>query len=225
MTSARIVRVPLRVANSYLVIGDKTIIVDTGDPGYSKGIVQALKRNGVKKSDVSMIFITHGHIDHYGSVFELKQYIDAPVAIQAIDEPYLSSGIQAPLYPKNRLASVMKSVGKDMQVRKRYNIGADIIINEELDLKEYGVNGIITTTPGHTLGSASLVLPDGKAVIGDLLVRRYFLGGRPEKPPFLHDPKGFKDSMSKLQKMGVKEFYPGHGKSININDLTHLSAG
>ena len=68
MVEARVVRIPLRFANSYLVIGEKTIIVDSGDPGFSRGILQAMEKNEVKKTDISLIFITHGHIDHYGSV-------------------------------------------------------------------------------------------------------------------------------------------------------------
>jgi flavorubredoxin len=33
----KVIRVPLRLANSYLVRGDRTIVVDTGDPGFSRG--------------------------------------------------------------------------------------------------------------------------------------------------------------------------------------------
>jgi glyoxylase-like metal-dependent hydrolase (beta-lactamase superfamily II) len=32
--------------------------------GFSSGILKAMQENGVKKADVSMIFLTHGHIDH-----------------------------------------------------------------------------------------------------------------------------------------------------------------
>jgi glyoxylase-like metal-dependent hydrolase (beta-lactamase superfamily II) len=218
----RVVRVPLRFANSYLVIGDKTIIVDTGDPGFSRGILKALQRNGISKKDVSMIFITHGHIDHYGSVYVLKQHIDAPVAIQQIDEPYLLKGVQAPLYPTNRVASFIKAVGQDMQVKKRYNLQADIVFDEELDLAEYGVNGLLLATPGHTLGSASLFLPDGQAVTGDLVIRRNLFWGPPEKCPFLHDPEKFQTSLEKLISRGVKVLHPGHGGPIPAEQIYRL---
>lgn len=219
MTETRAVRIPLRVANSYLVTGDKTIIVDTGDPGYSPKILQALQANNIKKSDVSMILLTHGHIDHYGSVYELKRQLDVPVAIHKIDEPYLLSGTQAPLYPTHAGARIIKTIGGDMQVKKRYGLQADIVFEEELDLNEYGVDARVVATPGHTLGSASLVMPNGKAVVGDLLVRRYLLFGGAGRPPFLHDKTRHTESVQKLLAMGMVEFLPGHGPAISLHEL------
>ncbi len=219
MGDIRVVRIPLRVANSYLLIGEKTIIVDTGDPGFSRQIISALKANDLKKTDVSMIFLTHGHIDHFGSVYELKRQIDAPVAIHRIDEPYLLEGTQAPLYPQKAVARMIKSVGNDMQVKKRYGLKAEIVFDDELDLNNYGVDAKALATPGHTLGSSSIVLKPGKAIVGDLLVHKYLLFGQGCKPPFIHDPMKYSDSMRKLLDLGVTMFYPGHGKAIPKNEL------
>ncbi|MBP1762449.1 MAG: metallo-beta-lactamase superfamily protein [Firmicutes bacterium] len=218
MSEPKVVRIPLRAANSYLLIDQKTIIVDTGDPGFSRGILKALQVNGIKKSDVSMIFLTHGHIDHFGSVYELKRQLDVPIAIQRIDLPYLLNGTQAPLYPLTAMAALIKSIGKDMQVKKRYDIEADIVFDEELDLKEYGVNAVAIATPGHTLGSASVVLPGAaEAIVGDLLVRKNFLFGKACTPPYLHDAEKHAESMRKLSGMGINKFYLGHGKPVELN--------
>ena len=219
MAETRIVRIPLRFANSYLVIGEKTIIVDSGDPGYSKGILQAMEKNEIKKSDISLIFITHGHVDHYGSVFELRRKIDAPIAIHRLDAPYLNQGTQAPLYPLNPLAGAIKLVGQHLKVKKRYGIEADIVFNQKLELQEFGVQGLILPTPGHTLGSASLFLPDGRAVTGDLIVRQYLFRGKPCCAPFCHDRSKFIKSMNILKGRGVKTIYPGHGAPINTSDI------
>lgn len=219
MGETRVVRVPLRVANSYLLIGDQTIIVDTGDPGFSRQILNALQAHDLKRSDVSMIFLTHGHIDHFGSVYELKRQLDVPVAIHRTDVPYLLDGIQAPLYPQNKLAGIIKTVGQDMQVKKRYGLKADIVFDDELDLHDYGVDAQAVATPGHTLGSASLVMKPGEAIVGDLLVHKYLLFGQAFKPPFLHDATKHSESMRKLLEMGVTVFYPGHGKAIHKREL------
>ncbi|HHV16945.1 MAG TPA: MBL fold metallo-hydrolase [Gelria sp.] len=219
MVEARVVRIPLRFANSYLVIGEKTIIVDSGDPGFSRGILQAMEKNEVKKTDISLIFITHGHIDHYGSVFELKREIDAPIAIHRLDAPYFNQGIQAPLYPLNPIASAIKLVGKNLRVKKRYGIKADIEFKEKLELQEFGVQGLIIPTPGHTLGSASLFLPDKRAITGDLIVWQYLFRGKPRPAPFLHDRNKFVKSINILKGRGIKTIYPGHGPSIDTSDI------
>ncbi|HPF21806.1 MAG TPA: MBL fold metallo-hydrolase [Syntrophomonas sp.] len=219
MSGPRVVRIPLRFANSYLLIDQKTIIVDSGDPGFSSGILKAMQENGVKKADVSMIFLTHGHIDHFGSTYELKKHLDVPVAIHTSDLLYFLNGTQAPLHPTNALAAMIKVIGKNMQVKKRYGIKAEIVFDEELKLHEYGVDALAVATPGHTLGSASVVLPDGSAVVGDLLVRRNFLFGQACIPPFLHDGQKHAESMRKLYDMGVKKFYPGHGKVLDLEEL------
>ncbi|MDD3270439.1 MAG: MBL fold metallo-hydrolase [Syntrophomonadaceae bacterium] len=219
MDKVKIVRVPLRVANSYLLIGKKAIIVDTGDPGYSKHILHALQANDIKKSDVSMIFLTHGHIDHFGSVYELKRQLDVPVAIHRIDEPYLLEGIQAPLYPQNALAGFIKAIGKDFKVKKRYGLKAEIIFDDELDLNCFGIDARAVSTPGHTMGSASLLLKPGAAIVGDLLVHKYLLFGKACKPPFCHDKLKYSESIYKLLDLGVTMFYPGHGKAIHKNEL------
>lgn len=223
MGEPKVLRVPLRLANSYLVIDKKTIIVDTGDPGFTPGIIQALRKNNISRSDVSMILITHGHIDHYGSVFKLRKYIDAPIAIQRIDEQYMATGVQAPLYPMNKVTRLIKFVGKDMQVKKRYGLkAADIVFDEELELSGFGVDGIVTATPGHTLGSASLVTNQGEAITGDLVLRKYFLRGIPVRSPFMHDGEKLNLSIKKLIDMGVKTLHPGHGGPISSEELYML---
>ncbi|MEA1959730.1 MAG: MBL fold metallo-hydrolase [Bacillota bacterium] len=219
MQDVKIERVRLRAANSYLVMGEKTIIVDTGDPGYSEGILKAIKRHHLKKVDISLIFITHGHVDHFGSVYELKRKLDVPVVMQENDVPYLVDGVQAPLYPINGLAKAIKRIGKDLHVKERYDLVPDYTFDEELDLQPFGIKGKLLATPGHTLGSASLVLVDGRAVTGDLLIRKHFLSGEPLAPAFLHDFGLFKASMKKLQDEGVHTYYPGHGKAISKKEI------
>lgn len=218
MQTIKVTRVPLRFANSHLVSGKKTIIVDTGDPGFTPGIYRAMQREGLNRSDISLILITHGHIDHYGSVFALKKVLDVPVAIHRLDQTYLENGIQAPLYPLNRPAALLKRIGQDMRVRHG-SFGADIVIDDQLDLSPFGVEGVILPTPGHTLGSASLFLTDGRAVTGDLIVRRHLFRGPAEACAFMHDRDKYHQSVKLLKQWGIKKIYPGHGAPIKMEPV------
>jgi len=218
MKNASVTRVILRLANSYLVSGKKTIIVDAGDPGFSQGIYRAMQRQGINRSDISLIFITHGHIDHYGSVFALKKALDVPVAIHRLDQIYLESGSQAPLYPMNRPAAFIKRLGQNMRVRHDH-FKADIVFDDQLDLMDFGVEGVILPTPGHTLGSASMFLPDDCAITGDLIIRRHMFRGPAEACAFLHDREKFHNSVNLLKSRGVKKIYPGHGAPIDMSPV------
>lgn len=221
----RIIRVLAGLTNCYLVSGDRTVIVDTGDPGFSGAILKAMRQNGIQADDVSLIYLTHGHIDHFGSVFRLRQSIPAPIAIHQADCEYLKQGIHAPLHPTNHIAAFLGFWGKYFKVNKRFDIEADVVFDTEFDLQSYGLDATILPTPAHTLGSSSLVLPGGIALTGDLALHRYLFWGPPESPVYLHDPAGFLNSIEKLKNAGVKTLYPGHGGGINIEEVKMTAEG
>lgn len=51
----------------------------------------------------------------------------------------------------------------------------EILVEEDIDLLEFGVNGKIVHTPGHISGSISLLLDSGEAFVGDLAVKLFAL--------------------------------------------------
>ena len=70
-------------------------------------------------------------------------------------------------------------------------------------------------TPGHTPGMVTLMLPDGRAVVGDTI----FQGG----PGRTWAPKDFVTTMETLQKIvfqwpDTTECFPGHGPSFKLGD-------
>lgn len=52
-------------------------------------------------------------------------------------------------------------------------IKPDILISEELLLNDFGIDGSVYTTLGHTEGSVSVILKSGEAFIGDLAVKSF----------------------------------------------------
>ena len=45
----------------------------------------------------------------------------------------------------------------------------DILVNSSLDLKEFGFSAFIIHTPGHTIGSMSIVVDNEVAIVGDTM--------------------------------------------------------
>lgn len=48
--------------------GKFNIIVDPGTTKNQNVIIKALKKEGLKVSDINVVFITHAHIDHYRNI-------------------------------------------------------------------------------------------------------------------------------------------------------------
>ena len=63
----RIERIAVRETNCYLLRGEGgTVLIDPGPPGVAAKIVAGATAAGVQPGDVRLIFVTHGHLDHYG---------------------------------------------------------------------------------------------------------------------------------------------------------------
>ena len=95
-------------------------------------------------------------------------------------------------------------------------IEADIINDEEFSLKEYGIDGTVLHTPGHTAGS-QIVFLDGEHVIsGDTI-----FGGRTNNPfpPFTDNVEQMIRSWKVLIDKGIKYIHPGHGNAYPADNL------
>lgn len=65
--SFSVIPLKLGLVKSFIIKGYKSVIVDTGYPGNGNKILHCLQENLIKPTDISLIIIIHGHIDHYGS--------------------------------------------------------------------------------------------------------------------------------------------------------------
>ncbi len=81
MSRTKVVPIPVlgrHAVNAYLLLGRRPVIVDAGTPGSGRKIYDRITAHGVDPTDVSLIVLTHGHIDHFGSAAELHRLTGAP---------------------------------------------------------------------------------------------------------------------------------------------------
>ena len=208
----KIIPVQAGVGAAYLVVAeDRFFLVDTGSPGKEKKILKAITSRGLKPESLSFIFLTHTHYDHAGSAAFLKEATGAKIIVQASEADKLATGYSGTPDGTNPLFKGISYLGKRFKspLNMYEPVNPDVVFEEKLDLKEYGINGYIIHTPGHTSGSSSLILRT-KAIVGDTM----FHWGKFIYPPFANDEATLIKSWEKLLDMEVDTFYPAHGKPL-----------
>jgi glyoxylase-like metal-dependent hydrolase (beta-lactamase superfamily II) len=216
---SQIVRVPLGRANAYFVIsGAQALLIDTGIRRNEQKIVQTLGTLGLSPSDIRLIILTHTHYDHCGSLKALKDITGARIVVHHNEATCLKEGYGG--FPKGntRLTKAISLIGRTMgkRIGGYEPVSPDIIISERFGLEEYGIEGYLLPTPGHTAGSMSAIIHDRHAIVGDTLFNAF---RKNVFPPFADDRKELLRSCRKLYDTGCTYFYPGHGNPIGRDKL------
>ena len=203
--------IKLKISNCFLVESTKKMLVDTGSPGEGNKIIHELKKLGVDLADIKLILHTHGHSDHCGSTAELIRYHKIPTAIHAGDRAMIENGKNGTIKTRGLFAKILKPI-VDVPFPA---FSADIFLNDYSDLCDFGINGKIHSTKGHTPGSISLVFDNQEAIIGDLLMGGY-IGGTfsphlPDYHYFIDDMDEVHRSILKILEFESDKFYVGHG--------------
>jgi glyoxylase-like metal-dependent hydrolase (beta-lactamase superfamily II) len=95
---------------------------------------------------------------------------------------------------------------------------ADIILgDEDFPLNDFGIQGRIVHTPGHTPGHISTVLDSGEAFIGCMAHNNLPFRLSPGLPIFAEDITQVKKSWEKIFASGAKTIYPGHGNPFPVD--------
>jgi glyoxylase-like metal-dependent hydrolase (beta-lactamase superfamily II) len=215
-----------RGTNVFLLVEEKLTLVDTGYWGSTKRIVNFVQQLGCSLTDINLIIITHHHLDHTGSLAELKALTGAKVAAHKDDAPIiqgkpltLPSPPQAGLLP--RLGARFLSIGRAKAAE------VDILLEDGQELSPLGGMRVIHT-PGHTPGSISLFFPQRRLLmVGDALNHRRRLS----LPPRLYsvDMARARQSVKRLAELQFDILCFGHGPAITegaaarVQDLINRS--
>ena len=216
----KIIKIKLSISNAYLVKGNrKSILVDAGAPNEADKILAAVQKAGVNTRDIALLLHTHGHFDHAGSTAELKRRLGIPVAVHSKDAFMLREGRNGEIKPRNFEARVVKAI-----VPSSFeSCEPDLMLDKEISLTDFGVNGKVFFTPGHTKGSISILFGNNEAIIGDAMMGGVLggalFGTRPNYHYFIDDRNDLHASIKKIMSWKPSKLYVGHGGPLSYNDV------
>lgn len=197
MTALQIIRIPILPAglvNAHLILGPNgCILVDTGLPGSEAKIEKALTKHRRSFRDITLIVITHAHVDHAENAALLRELSRAPIVAHEHDAAYVRRDTPMTFCPTGWFGRLFPKTPLMFEPYKGF--APDILLSNDdtLDLTRYGIPGVVTHTPGHTAGSISVELATKDALVGALIASGILLGGlirtnHAKRPPFEDDP-------------------------------------
>lgn len=205
------------IANVHLIDdGEGIIVVDSGWPGSAPAIVKRIKRLGYSPQDVRAILLTHGHFDHAGAAVELRRLTGAPIAAHPGDNAYMAAGRHSIPTGRGWAGVSSKWVADRISLWPGFeSFKPDVALEEGQTLGQFGLEGYVLHTPGHTAGSATLALEDGITIIGDALINMIKVGF----PMYWEAPEQARDSAVKIQASKPRMLYSGHGRPFSGAEL------
>lgn len=192
------------------------ILVDTGVKNLEEELDEVFRKAEVDPKSVLLIILTHGHMDHVGSIAYTKKITNAKVLVHQSYAEQLESGEIEPAIARNFTGSFLNFMTGLLGTTFE-GVTPDILVEDELDLEEFGISGKIIHTPGHSSSSISIILDNGEALIGDLV--REGEPGEVVMGNYCEDENALLESLEKVAVLESSAIYLSHGSHIGHHDL------
>jgi glyoxylase-like metal-dependent hydrolase (beta-lactamase superfamily II) len=233
MSPTTIIRVPIlpfNMVNAHIIrTAAGCILVDAGIPGSERRIGRVLARHGLGFKDIKLIIVTHAHTDHAGSAAQLRELSGAPILGHKDDADFYSRKVPMTYCPTGLVGRLFLKTPLPHQPYIGFVPDLMMKNGDAVNLQEFGVNGIIRHTGGHTPGSIAVELSSQDALVGDLVASGILIGGiaftnHAIRPPFEDDPQIVARELQRMVQGGVKRFYMGHGGPLGAAEVARHAA-
>jgi glyoxylase-like metal-dependent hydrolase (beta-lactamase superfamily II) len=194
-----------------LVEEDRVVVIDAAMPGRAKAVWRHLDSLGLSPGDVDEIWLTHGDIDHMGSVAALKEISGARVVAHAEDVRLVEGKADRVLGPIPFNGTFQTMFNWAIRRVLHYQpTEVDLVVEDGDDLGGWRV----VHAPGHTAGSICFYQPErGVIIVGDAInYKRGHLGA----PPLLVAPdlEQAHDSIRRIARLDFEVCCFGHGSPL-----------
>jgi hydroxyacylglutathione hydrolase len=218
----RIERLRLDGSNAYLIRGEQSVLVDSGPAHAREQLVKQLSSLGVSPGTLSLVLLTHVDARTAGNADFLKRQFRAPIAVHSADAPILASGVAR----RPRVISPLGLIAGLFEAKRFLSVTPDLVFGHTLDLRLYGVAAVTVHTPGATIGSSTVLLSTGDAMVGDLVAGGFLGGGilphRPALPTLAESPERIAHAVALLERLGARRVHPAQGRELRMADVRAL---
>jgi hydroxyacylglutathione hydrolase len=181
-------------SNVYLINGFKEkALIDSGTYSNANQLILDLNSLGIKPEEISLIFHTHGHADHFGADSFFKT---AKIFMSKKDGEKVNANLNE--------FSFSEVFANNLNPKTDF-----IDLNKLIDLNPFKLKSI--SCPGHTSGGLSFFDEKNKILFsGDTI----FNGNVGRYDLMTSNETELIDSIQKLSKLNIEFLLPGHGNII-----------
>ncbi|WP_243494634.1 MBL fold metallo-hydrolase [Priestia aryabhattai] len=154
---------------------EEAILIDTGMPGQTNQLKEALNELNMSIEQLKVILLTHQDLDHIGCATDIRKKSNKNIIVYAheFDKPYIEGKLPLIKTNASQMSNEELSAIPD-EIKYLYKnppkVEVDTVLKED-QLLPYcgGIEAIFT--PGHTPGHVSFYLKKSKTLVaGDALV-------------------------------------------------------
>jgi glyoxylase-like metal-dependent hydrolase (beta-lactamase superfamily II) len=222
----------LSATNCCLLKAEKGyVLVDTAYDWEWDAFRRELEKAGVGFDDLEYLILTHHHDDHAGLLNQLVAQNPALKIVMSVharerlakgknDWPkgagYINRRVNALATLKAKLDKKWTQTFPPYVARKE-----DILVSGEPSLRELGIglDGRIFETPGHSIDSISVQLPEGIWLVGDAACNMGQLAGTKYCVFIVEDLEQYYRNWTRILEAGARQIFPAHGKPFSADEL------
>lgn len=209
-----IYRVLFGRCNCYLIpLKSTLILVDTGKRlGYRRLLRRIAKVSNSLQADGYLI-LTHTHFDHCQNAKRLSDEQGYRIILGNAEEGFALHGFSSAPKGTNRFSRFIYFLGnRCFRYKLKFkHFRPELLVLDEMVLNVEDANIRVISTPGHSVGSISVIVDNEIAIVGDAL---FGIFSNSVFPPFADDVKTLMASWAKLLKTNCTLFLPAHGRPI-----------